>query len=56
VQALTRANFIRRAAVRAPGRSGIDIAVASSSTGDVGASAGLTGMIASTSAARSNRP
>ncbi len=49
VHALTSANLTRRAAVRSPGRSGIDIADDSSSTGAAGASAGLTGRTASMS-------
>lgn len=49
VHAWTSANFIRRDAVRSPGSSGIDIA-GDSSTGWLGARAGLTGMTASTSA------
>ena len=54
VHALTSANLARRAAVRSPGRSGIDIAGDSSSTGAAGASAGLIGRTASMSV--SSRP
>ena len=40
VQALTRANFIRRATVRSPGSSGIDVAGASSTSRSAAASPG----------------
>ena len=51
VQAFTSANLSRRAVVRSPGSSGMDIAGPSATTGPVDPTAGLTGITDSISAA-----